>query len=93
MITLEREMAASRAEFLHGLRLAFPDGVEESGGLLLANDGAAAMEIELTPLPDRHIALVRLPNMKVRIRFTAGTPERQQALLARMDRAMQRGGG
>jgi hypothetical protein len=31
--------------------------------------------------------------MKVHIRFTAGSPEKQQAMLARMDRAMQRGGG
>jgi hypothetical protein len=93
MITLEREMSASRGEFLHGLRLAFPQGVEEAGALLKVGDGDAAMEIALTPLPDRRIALLRLPNMKVHIRFTAGSPEKQQAMLARMDRAMQRGGG
>ncbi|RLJ65200.1 hypothetical protein [Sulfurisoma sediminicola] len=93
MITLEREMSASRGEFLHGLGLAFPGRVEESGGLLRVDDGAAAMEIALTPLPDRTIALLRLPNMKVRIRFTTGSREQQEAMLARMDRAMQRGGG
>jgi hypothetical protein len=93
MITLEREMSASRAEFLHGLRLAFPQGVEEDGGLLKVGDGDTAMEIELAPLPDRAIALLRLPNLKVRIRFTAGSREAQRAMLARMDRAMQRGGG
>lgn len=93
MITLEREMSASRAEFLHGLRLAFATGVEDAGALLKVGDGEAAMEISLTPLPDRTIALLRLPNMRVQIRFTAGSPEKQQAMLARMDRAMQRGGG
>jgi hypothetical protein len=93
MITLEREMSASRAEFLHGLWLAFPDGIAESGGLLRVADGGAAMEIELSPLPDRSIALLRLPNLKVRIRFIAGSRDEQQAMLARMDRAMQRGGG
>ena len=93
MITLEREMSASRKEFLHGLGLAFPGRVEESGELLRVDDNEATMEIALTPLPDRSIALLRLPNMKVHIRFTAGSPEKQQAMLARMDRAMQRGGG
>jgi len=93
MITLEREMSASRDEFLHGLGLAFPGRVAESGGLLHVSDGEAAMEIALTPLPDRTIALLRLPNMKVQIRFTAGSPEQQETMLARMDRAMQRGGG
>jgi hypothetical protein len=93
MITLEREMSASRAEFLHGLRLAFPQGVEEAGALLKVGDGDTAMAIEIAPLPDRLIALLRLPRIRVAIRFTAGTPEQQRAMLARMDRAMQRGGG
>jgi hypothetical protein len=51
------------------------------------------MEIAIAPLPPRVIALLRLPRLEVRIRFTAGTTEQQQAMLARMDRAMQRGGG
>lgn len=93
MITLEREMSASRAEFLHGLRLAFPQGVEEAGALLKVGDGDTAMAIEIAPLPDLAIALLRLPRIRVAIRFTAGTPERQRAMLARMDRALQRGGG
>jgi len=93
MITLEREMSASRAEFVHGLRLAFPQGVEEAGALLKVGDGDAAMEIALSPLPDRVIALLRLPRLQVSIRFVAGTPAQQRAMLARMDRAMQRGGG
>ena len=93
MITLEREMSASRGEFLHGLGLAFPGRVAEIGELLRVADGEAAMEIALTPLPDRRIALLRLPNMKVHIRFTAGSRVQQEAMLARMDRAMQRGGG
>jgi hypothetical protein len=93
MIALDREVSASPREFLHGLRLAFPEGVAEYGERIRVTDGAATMEIAFTPLPDRRIALLRLPNMRVHIRFTAGSQQQQQAMLARMDRAMQRGGG
>jgi hypothetical protein len=93
MIALDREVAASPREFLHGLRLAFPGGVEETAGRIRVNDGQALMDIVLTPLPDRRIARLRLPNMWVRIRFAGGSPDAQQAMLARMDQAMQRGGG
>lgn len=86
-------MSASPAEFRHGLDLAFADRV--TGGpehFAIAADGAA-MEIEVEVGPPRIIALLRLPTLRVRIRFTAGTPAQQAALLAHMDRAMQRGGG
>ncbi len=91
--TLEREVSATPAEFAHGLRNAFPEGL--SGGPLefRVNDGSAAMEIRLTPGPDRVIALLRLPTLKASIRFTAGDPAARERMLKRMDLAMQRGGG
>lgn len=90
---LEREVSATPAEFAHGLRNAFPEGL--SGGPLefRVNDGSAAMEIRLTPGPDRVIALLRLPTLKASIRFTAGDPAARERMLKRMDLAMQRGGG
>jgi hypothetical protein len=90
---LEREVFASPAEFAHGLRNAFPEGL--SGGPLMfrVDDGAAGMEIRLTPGPDRVIALLRLPTLTARIRFTAGDAEARNRMLRRMDMAMQRGGG
>jgi hypothetical protein len=51
------------------------------------------MEFLFTPLPDRRIAVLRLPNMRIQIRFTRGSHQEQQAMLARMHLAMQRGGG
>lgn len=51
------------------------------------------MEITISVLPPRNIAALRLPRLQVTIRFTQGTANAQAALLARMDRAMQRGGG
>jgi len=90
---LVRDMATTEQEFRSALAFAFPQGVTESDGVLLVAHAGAAMEISLAPLPPRVIALLRLPRIEVRIRFTAGTTEQQQAMLTRMDRAMQRGGG
>jgi hypothetical protein len=90
---LKREVSSTPAEFAHGLRNAF--GAAVRGGPLhfdVDSDGAA-MRIDLTPGPDRVIALLRLPTLDARIRFTAGSPEARRQLLHRMDRAMQRGGG
>ncbi|MBI4997988.1 MAG: hypothetical protein HZC22_14070 [Rhodocyclales bacterium] len=91
--TMEREVWATRAEFRHGLVLAFPNGVSERAGEFTVIAEPAAMEIALTELAPRRIALLALPRMKVSIRMTAGTPEQRRAMLARMDLAMQRGGG
>jgi hypothetical protein len=93
MITLEREVTATHGEFLRGLRLAFPGRVEEIDGRLCIDDGQAAMAIALTVLPERRIALLRLPNLAVHIQFTRGSRAAQEAMLAHMDRAMHRGGG
>lgn len=90
---LVRDMATTELEFRSGLAFAFPLGVTERDGAFHIAHADAAMEIRLVPLPPRVIALLRLPRLEVRIHFTAGTPAQQQAMLARMDRAMQRGGG
>lgn len=90
---LVRDMATTEREFRNGLVFAFPEGVTERDGAFHVAYAGAAMEITLAPLPPRVIALLRLPRLDVRIRFTAGTPEQRSAMLTRMDRAMQRGGG
>lgn len=91
--TIEREVWATPTEFRHGLDLAFPGRVSECDGILHASDGDAAMEIALAVLSPRRIALLNLPRMKVSLRMTAGTAPQRSAMLVRMDRAMQRGGG
>ncbi|WP_126444587.1 hypothetical protein [Sulfuricystis multivorans] len=91
--TLTREMATTAQEFRRVLDFAFPDAVSERDERLCVAAAGAKMEITLAPLPPRVIAKLSLPRLMVRIRFTAGSFEACQALLARMDRAMQRGGG
>lgn len=88
-----RDMATTEREFRQGLAFAFPQGVSEQDGVIRVIQGEAAMEVLVAPLPPRVIAALRLPRLEVRIRFTAGTPEQRSAMLARMDRALQRGGG
>lgn len=90
---LERDVSSTLAEYAHGLRLAFPDGVSGGPTDFQVTDGRAQLEIHLEPGPDRVIALMRLPTLTARLHFTGGTPEERNALLHRMDLAMRRGGG
>ncbi len=91
--TLQREVSAAPEEFRRGLRLAFPGRVTEKGNIFNVDSGSAAMEVSLVEGPSRTIAKLRLPTLLVSIRFTAGSTAAQQEMLARMDRAMHRGGG
>jgi hypothetical protein len=90
---LQREISANPDEFRRGLLLAFPGKVTGQGNTLNIAASKAAMEISLTVGPTRTIANLRLPTLFVSIRFTAGSAEAQQSMLAQMDRAMHRGGG
>jgi hypothetical protein len=47
----------------------------------------------LQPVPDLTIGSIRLTRLQVRIRFFKGSDADCAALLARMDRYPQRGGG
>lgn len=90
---VQREMTTTQPDFRRWLAFAFPQGVREHEGVLRVTEVGAAMEITLMPLPPRVIAALRLPRVAVRIRFTDGTPQQWQDMLARLDRALQRGGG
>lgn len=57
----------------------------------LAQTGS--MQLEITPGPERMIALLRLPTLKLRIHFTAGDEATKRLMLERFDLAMRRGGG
>jgi hypothetical protein len=86
-------MSATPAEFAHGLLNAFPDGVKGGPLQFLVVHGGVRLEIELTPGPDRVIALLELPTLRARLRFTAGDLAARARLLEHMDLAMHRGGG
>lgn len=90
---LEREVSATPAEFLRGLRDAFPGSLSGGPHVWTARHGQALMEITLRPGPERRIAALVLPTLHVGIRFPMGTPAEGEAMLAHMDRMMHRGGG
>lgn len=91
---LRREVGASEAAFLRDLAKAWPPGVEESGAgrvRLIASE--PSLEVEFQCLPARRLGSLVLPRLDVTYRFGPGEPAVREALLARLDRAMQRGGG
>lgn len=87
------QMGATPQELCRALRLAFPGGVSGGGSILHVTYQGAAMEIALQPLPPRILGALRLPRLAVRIRFIDGTPEQRQAMWARLELALRRGGG
>ena len=94
LVRLEREMAASPAEFERGLRLGAPEGVESLGnGRYRVRQGETRLEIRITPKGERRIAALCLPLLHVVYQFQAGAQPQRRRLLARLDQAMQRGGG
>lgn len=90
---LHRDVTGTLDDFVRSLRAAFPDSLEERGNCYRVRDASAAMEIHLSPGPDRVIASLSLPTLVVVIRFIAGEGEACAALLAHLDRYLHRGGG
>ena len=89
-----REIGATAAEFERGLRLAVGTALSmPRSGLLRVDDPGTVLEVTLTEMPDRRIGLFRIPVLHAQLCFLSGSRAARQALLARIDLAMQRGGG
>lgn len=86
-------MSSSIGEFAAGLRAACPGEVSGGPQEFRVASRNAVLEIRIEPTAPRHIASLVLPRLHASYRFTAGAPVAQAALLAHLDRAMQRGGG
>jgi len=89
----EREVGATPAEFRRALALAHPDFVEQADGSLHVADAGVRLTIRYETRPIRRLGLFELPVLHVRYDFESGEPDACRALLARLDLAMQRGGG
>jgi hypothetical protein len=85
-------MSAIPADLARGLAAAFP-GAVEGGPLRFRVRAGSVMEIELTPGPERVIALLRLPTLRLRIRFSGGDSAAREGMLRRLELALRRGGG
>jgi len=86
-------MSALPADIARGLEVAFPGAVQGGPNRFVVTLPCAAMALQVTPGPDRVIALLRLPTLTLRIRFTDGDAAAQAELIRRFDLAMRRGGG
>jgi hypothetical protein len=91
---IEREMAATVVELERGLRLGAGEWLEklEEGRYRIAGQGVV-LEIRARSHGERRIGALSLPLLWVVYEFHGGEPESRRRLLARLDRAMQRGGG
>ena len=96
-VEFEREHGSTEAEWLrclpgavgaHRLVLASP------GRAMVALQPAGELQLDWQVLPERQIALVRLPRLRVRYRFGPATSAGQrEAFLRYFDLFMRRGGG
>lgn len=87
-----REISATPEEFSRGIRAGFPDAFATPLGWQIHWRSASA-EITLSPLPELVIASLRLPRQRCLIELSGSDETARQALLERLDRYQQRGGG
>ncbi len=88
-----RDVTSTLAEFDASLRTAAAGLISGGAPHYRIETGAVGLDIDVEGGPERRIALLRLPTLRVTYRFLSGSREAQQALLQRLDRAMHRGGG
>ncbi|MFU2489259.1 hypothetical protein [Thauera sp. WH-1] len=89
-----RRVTATPREFERDLRQAWPVVQGSTEALRFAlQDGAQSLVIDIEPAGVRRLGLFELPQLDVRYRFGPGDEASRGALLARLDRAMQKGGG
>ena len=92
--SFERRVTATAREFERDLRQAWPtvEGAAAARRFSL-QEGAQTLVIDIEPAGVRRLGLFELPQLDVRYRFGPGDEATRRALLARLDRAMQKGGG
>ena len=91
--SFERTVSASVEEFVRGVKAAYPDCSCTDGTRCRIEVPPVSLTIELTPLPTRQIALLRLPQLRASFRFTGGSADACARVLEHLDRSMHRGGG
>jgi hypothetical protein len=92
--SFEREMGCTEAEWLMWLPAALGAVKwERKGATLLAHLGTGRLHLAWQALPERRIALIRLPRLSVAFRFDDVPEQERFNFMKRFDLYMQRGGG
>lgn len=88
-----REVTATRKEYETGLQQAVPGGIRIEGDSIYVTRDEVQIRIDITPLPDLVIALIRLSRLQATWTFLSGSEAAKAALVEHMDWSMKRGGG
>ena len=88
-----RSMNATPEEFRRALVQAFGTAVSDSPGGLLLTAGGVQLHFTLEREISHRIGALQLAMLRVEIDVQSGDEEAAEKLLARVDRATQRGGG
>lgn len=93
--TFDREMAGTLQEWNDRLALAMGsvDWQRQGAHAVIAWLQGGRLVIAWSPLPDRVIALMRLPRLSVRFRFEGVDDQTRLQFMKHFDLVMQRGGG
>jgi hypothetical protein len=86
-------MSSTPGEFRRALSKAFGDAVTEDATGLLVADGEVSLHFALISETPQCVGALRLCALRTEITVRQGDHEAASELLARIDRATQRGGG
>ncbi|MBK8890122.1 MAG: hypothetical protein IPN75_06830 [Dechloromonas sp.] len=86
-------MSSTAGEFQRAMVKAIGDAVTEEGGGLLVVEGNVRLHFALISETPQQVGALQLCALRVVISAQAGDEEAVSSLLARIDRATQRGGG
>ena len=99
-VEIKREMGTNHSDFLRLLPKSVPQAVVTSQGdeqrgasVLIEGAPSGRIEIDLSPVGERKIALLALPVTHVAFRFYGVDAETAQKEYDRMAKSFQRGGG
>lgn len=86
-------MSSTAGEFQRAMVKAIGDAVTEEGGGLLVVEGNVRLHFALISETPQQVGALQLCALRVVISAQVGDEEAVSSLLARIDRATQRGGG
>ena len=89
----QRTMTSTPEEFVGSLTAAFPAALETAPNALIVSHGTARVRFDYQVAPSWRIGSLQLPSLLVGITVLDGAQEAVEALIERVDRATQRGGG
>ena len=90
----ERDMGCTEADWLRWLPGAVgPNALQRQGNAAEVSVGTGHLRLAWQVLPDRQMALMRLPRLAVSFHFSGVAAPERQAFMRHFDLYTQRGGG